>query len=213
MSRALAPDVVLAGRYPAAVSAVDVANLITNGVMAVGTLAAVAVAVISTRHEAAARVRAEARAEAAERSRDAERRTADAERATREREAAARARTEQALLVAVWPEWHTDIVTGGGPIGHWKLKLGNFSRAPVFDLSVGATNEAGQVVAGAHLHALPPDTVKSADTEERDREAPPRAEVVFRDLAGLTWSRKHTGELDPIHTDLRDGRLGGAQVD
>lgn len=69
---------------------------------ALGTLAAVCVAIIGVRRESEARVRAERRADAAEQARDADRSRTEAQRAARDAAGALERHRAQAVQVIAW---------------------------------------------------------------------------------------------------------------
>lgn len=151
---------------------------------AAGTIAAVVVALRQVGHE-------RKRALHAEQERDQERAAIEAERTANRRAA----RTAQALRVVAYPRWKVDGRTGAAESGHWQVRLGNYSDAPVFDVVV-ETFVGGLRVDRASQQALTPNADSLVDFGDRtDRGAPPECVLYFRDVAGVHWKREQTGGL------------------
>jgi len=98
---------------------------------AFATFVAVLVALIGFGFEAYRARQANHRADVAEAQRDAERAAADEARENFERERTERERVVQAQLVIAWPRYQRQEAS---TVGHWRVAIGNFSDAPIFDV-------------------------------------------------------------------------------
>lgn len=169
----------------------DLASVLT----AIGTLAAVVVAVLAVRHESAARQRAEERAERAE----AQREAAAAARAAQDADAQHQARRAQALQVIAWVE-HQEVSdplwlnSGAGTTPIHTLFLVNHSTAPVFDVELGTFDAArNQDATLASFQVVPAGGTKQLVQQGAGDTL--MGLVTFRDLAGVRWRRFATGRL------------------
>lgn len=169
---------------------------------AVATAVAVVVALVGIWFEAAARRRAEKRAEQAEATRDAERQRADDERARLAKAQEWRDQHAQALQVIAWVQ---KVPIGKPFIGSGsevyvdtenELSWVNASPSPVFDVVLdviqtpntrSVVSEVPVIVGGDRGSTLLPGDL--ADASEL------RARIMFRDLAGRHWIRQQNGEL------------------
>jgi hypothetical protein len=175
----------------------EITNAIIGAFTALATLAAVVVAVLGIRHEARARQRAEARADAAEAARASD----AAEREARDREAG---RRHQADRVVAWADWVVDMeLLGENAVGHWRIQITNASDLPVFDVVVVALGKDGGWQQNATARTLPPTTTRSVNVDmvgggTRQEASDPVVRTRFRDAAGTVWERREDGVLTPL---------------
>lgn len=166
---------------------------------ALGTLAAVCVAIVGVRRESAARVRAEKRADAAEQAREADRIRTEGERATRETAAALERHRAQAVQVIAWVDqregssW-TGIggnrVVDGIPV----LRLINDSGSPIFDVKLSLFDQRMHTDTPLVEFALiPAHGERTLDLRGAASEF--SGVVRFRDLQGTWWCRYQNGHL------------------
>jgi hypothetical protein len=172
---------------------------------ALGTLAAVGLAIWSTAREAKARASAESRATIAEREREAERARSDQERAD-QREAK---RLEQARQVLAWVEHrpahpdrpHFDASGLRRLTSEHVLCFINHSSAPVFDVTVHvywqSYNTDNIVESVAVLPAEASRELVIPDQFQEDGFAATGL-VHFRDLNGRHWRRWENGYLNEL---------------
>ncbi|WP_203752482.1 hypothetical protein [Cellulomonas chitinilytica] len=170
---------------------------------AFATFVAVALALVGFWFEARRAQRADARAEAAEAGRAADRAATDADRAAADAARIARERRAQALLVLAYPEWHEEHRgLGGRAVGHWRVRHGNYSASPIFDVFAQAF--VGSAVDSEMTSSvLVPGGAGDFLTTATDNAAPPVAVIFFRDLAGVRWKRLQTGELIEVDENRR----------
>lgn len=179
----------------------EIAGMVGEIVGALGTVAAVAVALVGTKHARKAQAKAEAelaheRAHAANAAESAEL-------------AARRAQAEKVLA------WSSHVATNamlsdrgwvidesnGLPV----VRIANFSDAPVFDVVVMAQAFNGKSAECWRATALEPTSeARIADTlmDFEPLDGPVHAWMTFRDLAGRTWKRYQSGEL--VETTFTD---------
>lgn len=174
-------------------SSPELVNVIIGVLTAIGTLAAVVVAVLGIRHESRARERAEARAEAAESARASD----AAEREERDRRDAER---HQAERIVAWAEWETiQPMAAGGDFGHWRLLLTNSSDLPAFDVTAMAVTSDGSWQHTATDAVLPPRSTRSVKAEPGSGRSGhvtrPEVGLRFRDASDRWWRRTPSGGL------------------
>lgn len=165
---------------------------------AIATSLAVVIALWGTLHATRATARAEARAQAAEAARDHERTIAEARRDADDLKQREELRRAQAARITVWVERGGLPFVGEAEAPH-VLRVVNHSDVPAFDVRahVFTADTASfpiiqRVVlpAGESIATVLPDNLQD---DER-----PVAFVYFHDLAGVSWRRDQTGDLQEL---------------